>query len=435
MKILITLHPVADQGGILNHTEGLISGFHALGHEVFLKLLEWKVSIRSASSSRALASEPSVLGIPYDQARGYYWPQEMRFAYKGAHNLADWKDYANRFDLIIHQIAVPTKQKDNAGNLDWLELYDVSTPQLAMVHDGNLADGYPWICLIADKLRGAVGVHPCAYNALARVPVRRAMIFNPQSNVKERLASAHAYKVPRSGWFSLQTFKGWKHVEDIVRAVPYMRDYPKTLAGGGINYYYMTSKDKVKEQFLASKRYDPDLPKRNEGKRIWDIALKAGMEYCGYVTNAQREERLHNAKFLIDPSWSRKYSQTGDHFNRVVIDGIIGGCVPIARNLGISTNLDGNGEIFQPDHNYLMIPYDATPTEFAACVDAAMAMNHRERNNILEAGRHELLPKFVDTYVAEQFIAFAKGKGGPRGKAAANIMDAANHELHTFFTP
>jgi glycosyltransferase involved in cell wall biosynthesis len=401
MRILVLFYDLNNLGGIINHAEGLTGGLRALGHEVTSRLLVWKENIASQPPNwrRSLASENGAIGVPFDQQAGWAWPPEMRFPYAGKRNLQEWKAFANRFDLVIWQIAVPTMQGQNRGNTDWLELYDLDVPQIAVVHDGNLRDGYPWISLISDKLSGAVGVHPCAYNSLKCLPIPRAMALNPQIDIAARVKAADVSKHERSGWLSLQTFKKWKRVDELVRATALMENtQAKRLAGGGIEYYYMTSPDKVRPEYLDA-----------NGNRIWDNALGNGMEYLGYLSNDQREMELHKSRFLIDPSWSKKYAPIGDHFNRTVIDGLIGGCVPIARNLGVATNEKGVGEIFRPNENYCMIPWNATPQEFAEYVDEFVAMPEKRRWEMLAEGR-KLLPLFDYRRTAQAFIDLADGK-------------------------
>lgn len=414
MKILITFYFINNYGGIINNQEGLYRGLRALGHEVDVRVLYWKDRVKAVRSTRRLIQERSEMGCTYDQEAGWSWPERNRFAYKGKTNLKRWKEFASKYDMVIWQIPVPSANREMFGNQDWLELYDLpeSVKQVAYVHDGNFHEMYPWLYAIKDKLHGAVGVHPCAYNSLNRIDIPRALILSPQYDVEQRLQSPR--KKGRDGWFSLQTFKGWKHVPDIVRAVPHMGPYPKRLAGGGINYYYMTSEEKTLPRYLDE-----------NGNRIWDNAIDAGMEYLGYLTNAQREEYLGKAKVLIDPSWSKKYARIGDHVNRVAMDAIVGGCVLVARNLGISTNEEGEGFFFKPNRHYIMIPWDASPVEFADIIDGTMNMSASARDEMVDAAREEILPHAEYKSVAQTFIdvGMGKKKAGSDGKVKTGKFD------------
>lgn len=382
MRILIALHKIMDLGGIINHCEGLGIGLKDLGHEVDFKLLIWSHSYSPRESERG--NEDSVFGMQYEQSGGWVWNRSNIIPYAGEKNIASWKEQAEAYDLVIWAIPVPSKNKQSIGNTDWIELYDINVKQIVVVHDGNFEDGYPWLYLVKDRITAAIGVHPCAYNSLSAIDIPRALIFNPQAGISERINSRPSYD--RScGWLSLQTFKAWKRVPELVAAVPFMKTCdPMLLCGRGIDYHYLTSKDKCKYP------------------GIWDHAIDSGMIYSPHISNGRREELLHEVRVLIDPSWNRKYAGIGDHFNRVVVDGIIGGACPIARNLGISTNEEGIGEVFVADENYIMIPWDASPNEFAEIVEETVnSPDLCER--IVSSGR-SLLPYFEASYVAQCFI-------------------------------
>jgi hypothetical protein len=139
------------------------------------------------------------------------------------------------------------------------------------------------------------------------------------------------------------------------------------------------------------------------------LAVKTGMQYTGFVHNEERDSYLRSARFLIDASWSKNYARIGDHFNRTSVEALISGAVPIARNLGVATNKEGNGEFFKANANYLMIPWNATPKEFAEYVDQFIAMKESDRRAILEEGR-KLLPLFDYRRTAQTFIDLAAGK-------------------------
>lgn len=440
MKVLIAFYDLNNFGGILLNNEGLVAGLRELGHEVETKLMWWATTIRTPHYRRRLKPEVGAMGFPLDQEAGWQWPASAHFAYKGKANVKRWQDYAACFDLVIWQIPVPTTMKENRGNIDWIELYNIAPKQIVYIHDGNMIDSYPWIYAIADKLTGAVGVHPCAYHSLQHLRVPRAMGFSPQQNIAARVKAADEHVGDRSGWFSLQTFKSWKRVDELVRAVPHMlNDQPKVLAGGGLHYYYMTSKTKLKENYIVSKRRDPDRNPEWDGRPMWEVALEYGMDYTGYLVSAERDEYLHRARFLIDPSWSKMLAKTGDHFNRTSVEGIISGAVPIARNLGVATNKEGVGEFFKPNENYVMIPYDTTPREFAYMVDDAIAMPENRRLDLL-ANARKMLDYFDNRYTAQTFIDLANGL--PAGvykrtddKGTFNETMAANSQiaLETFF--
>ena len=438
MKVLIAFHSLNNLGGIINNQEGLYAGLRVLGHTVVVRRLEWKGTAR-AGKATDMGRIVGEQGMRYDQIGGWVWPLERRFAYKGKENLERWKTFAMKFDLIIWQIPVPTRQKSNFGNLDWLELYDVPVKQVAYIHDGNFKKQYPWLYAVRKHLTGVVGVHPCAYNSLSLIDVPRAMAFSPQIGI-ESLLDNTSYAERSPGFLSLQTFKAWKHVGDLVRAVPYMHGVSKKLlAGGGLHYYYMTSKNKLKPEYKVSPKLDPDIQTEYIGRRVWEVAQEHGMKYLGYIHNDRRDRLLSKLRLLVDPSWSHTLAKQGDHFNRVVIDGIIRGCVPVARNLGISTNELGKGELFKADENYIMVPWNASPKEFGEIVSEAVGMGDKKYKRLLSAGR-ALLKHFDYRVTAQTFVDIAQGKPagfykkkevGTYNKA---LQVACDLELNSFFS-
>lgn len=409
MKVLITMYGINSPGGIINHNEQLIAGLKQQGHEVNFVELSWREEIKGKTTKDDTEYELGASGIPVHQGKGWLFPRVNRFAYKGDWNIKRWKRFAEDYDIIIWQIPVPTKQRDNEGNTDWLALYDLPEriKQVAIVHDGNMEKSYPWIHQISHHLSGLACVHPCAYHGAAVLDVPRALIFNPQD--LSSLTRNNDWKQRRNSFISMQTFKGWKHVDDLVRAIPHLSpSIKKLMAGGGIEQNYMTSVDKCKPQYFVSPDRDPDIDEIHHGQKIWDVALDHGMEWLGYLSQNNIRKLLRETKVVIDPSWSVAYAKVGDHFNRVVVDGIIEGAIPIARNYGISTNAEGLGEVFKPYENYIMVPHDATPLEFADKIEETCFLADYLAEDIHNNNR-QLLTNFERERVAQQYVSLALG--------------------------
>lgn len=406
MKILIALYDINDLGGIINHTETLYGAFKELGHTVDIRLMVWKERIMESASRRSRVQDVTNTGMSYDQQHGWFFPAEKRFAYKGKENLAKWHDFASGFDLIVWEVPVPSMSRDHKGDTDWLELYGTTAKSIVTIHDGNMVDSYPWIYAVYHNLWGGVGAHPCGYHSLKHLPIRRALSLNPHANIAQRIANTEEFKdEDRNGWFSVQTFKGWKHVDDIVRAVPFMGNYyRKVLGGGGIQRFYMTSPDKLKLEYMW-RRYDDERKAAWVGRSIWNVAVEHGMEYIDFCTNLQRDTYLMRAKCLIDPSWSLKYASIGDHFNRTPIEALIAGAIPILRDKGLATD-----QFFKPDANCFTIPYDATPKQFGELVDQYVNTSEPIRQAMLAVAREHLLPLFEAKRVAQTYIDMAEDK-------------------------
>jgi hypothetical protein len=129
------------------------------------------------------------------------------------------------------------------------------------------------------------------------------------------------------------------------------------------------------------------------------------MEYIGFISEDTRDEILSRAKFLIDTSWSNTY---GEHFNRVIVDAIRMGVVPIARNYGVSEREDGVGTLFKPGVNYFMIPHDASPKQFGLMVNQFMMVDAYKYEQ-MRRNNYKILEFFDRRAVASHFVNLALG--------------------------
>lgn len=404
MKILMPHYVINDYGGITNSTEGLIRGFKELGHEVDPILMEWKpYGSYRRETKEDYGDSSSATGMAMEQRGGYFFGASRRFGYRGA--TKEWKRFVKNYDLVFWQVPVPTQTADNRGNHEWLELYDINVPQIAHNHDGNI-EALPWISAVAGQWRGIGCVHSCALKSAKKfLPLPMSMAPSPQWDIERRMAGGKPGR-DRTGWLSLQTFKAWKRVGDIVRAIPFMERGPKQIAGGGIERYYMTSEDKVKPVYTW-REGDKDYRKDFKGKTIWQAALEHNMKYLDFIGNEQRDAILHKRVALIDASWSDKYAKFGAHVNRVVIDALICGAVPIMRDWQ-----DPDSPLQPHIHFAPLPPTEAGPAALAKVVDTVC----RDDWSSWMVRAREVLPLFEAKRVANIFLELAEGRGTHRGR-------------------
>lgn len=413
MKVLITFFPIDDMGGIINHHEQLCAGLKELGHQVTTKLLMWRDSAPKTLAGGRGSQSNNGSGLEFDQRRGFSWTNADIIPYKGPTNIARWRDYASHFDLIIWQVAVPTKRKENRGNVDWISLYDIPTKQIAIIHDGNFLDSYPWLHIVGEKLTGLACVHTCAYNSARQIDVPSAMIVNPFHIQRGRPpeTSREAYFRRLRGFLSVQTWKAWKRVPDIVRAVPYTGLRTMLLAGKGIDYYYLTSEDKCKYP------------------GAWDAAIDHGMQYLDVITNELRDELLGSLTVSLDASWSKKYGAIGAHFNRVQVEALLQGAIPVVRDLAIGHDRD---DVFRNNYNCLSIPWDASPGEFGHLITAYANLPWDQYATLMEYG-WQTVQKFDRRIVAQQYIDMAGGWRTQWGQLSDEVKLNGYRAITEFF--
>jgi len=401
MKILTVVHDFNNFGGIISHTEQLIAGFKDLGHQTgFVYLRSTKSGGKFSEDYDSAGYDIGVgTGIPVHQGKG--WRGEY-LSFINDEDISKFVKIANEYDIVIWQSIFGFKCQDSEKKQSWLRMFtEVKAKHIVIVHDGNLQKNYPWIHHLREHVAGLACVHPSAFKQASAMEIPRKLIVNPQDIGSA--TSTTAYHNRKNTIFSLQTFKRWKRVDDLVAAVPYING-DVIVAGDGIERAYMASKDKCKPEYYCTLERDPQATSDRIGKPIWSNALSTGMSYIGFVSEHQRDSILSDVKFLIDPSWSKTY---GEHFNRVIVDAMKQGVVPIARNLGVSDNEEGNG-FFKPDENYLMIPWDATPKQFGDLINGWLKMSEADYSKIVE-NNFKKIQQFDRKNIANDYVELANG--------------------------
>ena len=405
MKIMMVMHTFNNFGGIINHCEHLMAGLKELGHEVTFAYLKPNKQVKAVEIPTTLKEGYEVgigSGYPVHQGDGWIAPY---YSYKVKESIDQFVKDANKHDLVIWQSIFGFKNKDTEQDLSWLPMIkDVNVPQVPIIHDANLKKLYPWIKLFEHKFSGLACVHPAAYESADFMDTPRALILNPQDIAG--VPETPPFSGRENKLLSIQTFKRWKRVDDLIRAVPYTDT--KVLVGGyGIEAAYMMSKDKCKEEYFATKEYDPDVTTDREGKRIWENAENSGnFEYLGFISGAKRDEILATSKFLVDPSWSNTF---GEHFNRVVIDAMRIGTVPIAINFGVSNNEEGMGVVLKAGINYCMIKKGSTPKEYGQAITNFCNMSEADYRQ-MQLNNYELIKQFDRKVIAQHYIDLALQK-------------------------
>ena len=415
------MHTFNNFGGIINHAEHLLAGLKELGHEVTFAYLKPNKQVKSVEIPTTLKEGYEIgvgSGYPVHQGDGWIAPY---YSYKVKESIEQFIRDANTHDIVIWESIFGFKNKDTEQDLNWLPMIEkITAKQIPIIHDANLKKLYPWIVLFEKHFSGVACVHPAAYESADFLNVPRALILNPQDI--DGVPATPPFSGRENKILSIQTFKRWKRVDDLIRAVPYMPEV-KTLVGGyGIEAAYMMSKDKCKEEYFATKDYDPDVTAEREGKRIWENAENSGnFEYLGFISGGKRDEILATSKFLVDPSWSNTF---GEHFNRVVIDAMRIGTVPIAINFGVSNNEEGMGVVLKAGVNYCMIKKSSTPKEYGQAITNFCNMSEADYRQI-QLNNYELIKQFDRKVIAQHYIDLADQK--PTGYLN-EVLVKSNHD-------
>lgn len=393
MKICIAMHPCMDIGGIIDHTEFLTAGLTTLGHQVHICELRWN-NKQLSDQHKEGPWDKMFTGIDVAQGKGWNFKKENLLSYKGPMKPRAIA-FLNQFDMVIWTVPVPGKGKNTVRNMDWPDLFDLDphVKQVAFVHDGNVRRGGVHLLAADDRLDAIACVHHAALGGASIFETPRALILNPQL---EPMRDVHKWDYKQPGFVNMQTFKGWKHVPELIEAIAYLPPKQdsfefREVAGKGIEYRYLTSKDKPKEAYFHA-----------DGTGFWAGALANGMTHHDYWNKATVETYLKEARILVDPSWSKAYSKLGGHYNRVGVDAMIRGCVVVARQMGMGSDL------FKPGQHYVEIPEEASPYEYAETIRWAWNMSESEADRY-RAECCRVLPRFDMVRVAQDLIDLAHG--------------------------
>lgn len=397
MKILFTIFPINQLGGIVGHTEDLIMGLKELGHSVDFVQLQWADKIGTPRESEAYEFLPGAI-YTVNQFRGWFFPQNKRIPYKGSNNINKWLNFASSYDAIIWQSPVPGLSKDNAGNMDWMELYHIpGVKNIAVIHDTWFQKRSPHLALVSKDFYGVVAVHSAGYNNTI-MDIPKVMILNPHEIPEE--IEIVSYESRRKGFLACHYWKKIKRMDGIVAAIPYITDDEilKITAGTGIEWYYMTSKDKNK--YLNADK----IP-------LYTLAENAGMKYLGILNAGKRNKYLEKLRTSVDPSWHEDFAKFGEVWLRSQVEAALHGAILIATNLGAAGNVEGNGLFWKANKNYMMVPYDASPKEFGEIITHANNLSNAEGAAMQEAAL-DVLPYWDRKLIAQQYIDFITGRGG-----------------------
>lgn len=408
MKILIADFEIAKYGGIVEHVAAKVKALKALGHEVDIvqlspsqttqKFYDKKIAeFKSGAFQNKIKINSQGGGYEYDEATGYwrnnyygfFLPPSNRIGVFEPDALQHWHKLVEDVDLIMWNF-MPTKS--SAWNREgvkfdfWWKFFDLPTDkvrQMFIVHDAYFDVRASNVTALKDKIMFLECAHIAAYQCCKNIGIPRTLLLNPRYLEDDEKMPVRMMNKRETDFFAAHIFKSMKHVDDLIRAVPWLNQnsydekYSVKIAGSGIEQAYMVAPTKCKEPYKVSAKRDPDIHPSFYGQKIWDVGVKYGMEYLGQISGEQVRENLLNAKFAVDPSWADHYANyCRTHINGFIIEAMLCGCYPVLRDYkGL---VKGGEEIYDPlfeSIRAIIIPWDATPKQFAEALKEARRMS------------------------------------------------------------
>lgn len=403
MKIALLIHDLNNLGGIITYVERLAKGIKELGHECDILKLVYNDKA-TESRTRNPQYQPGETDLLVHPIFGWSFPKKNRVPYKGE-AIKSAIEKLSSYDILIWETPSPSMpiNKEKRYNLDWFNLFQNSARQIITIHDGNLLTLYPHLAgalyFFSDKSKISVTApHPRGFNSAVHLGLPQTLVMIPQYPAYETIT----FPSKKKGFATCQIFKAWKHVDEPVTAISYMKPVEESsckeriMSGIGLHYYYMTSPDKCK--YFHPKESREDLV----GRRIWDTALENGMEYRGVLGFQERDQMLKDTLLFLDPSWVN--DQLGNHLNGAVPESIRLGCVPVGKPRTFRFDESDMESLYQPNRNYLEIPQNASPAEYAEALESFSNIGLGQWEEIV-GNNYLLLHEWFDyRMVAQQLI-------------------------------
>lgn len=400
MNILIADFEISQYGGIIEHVTAKAKALKALGHHVDIaqltpasttqKAYDRKLAqLQSGEFSKDLKINSQNGGYEYDEATGYwknayygfFLPPSNRIGVFEPDALLKWVDLVCNFDLIIWNF-MPTKSSiwNKADFSFWWQFFDLPTDeikQMFVVHDAYFDVRASNISALKEKVLFLECAHLAAYRCCENIGIPRTLLLNPRflGDAKFPVILKSKRKVD---FFAAHVFKSMKHMDDLVRCVPHLGgDYSVQIAGGGIEQFYMVAEEKCKPVYKVNRKKDPDIADEFLDSRIWDVAERYGMKYLGQISTSRVNSILLNSKFAVDPSWSDHYANyCNTHINGFIIEAMLHGCYPVLRDYrGLGKSGEENYDPLFDEIRAVIIPWDATPKQFAEALKEAYKMS------------------------------------------------------------
>lgn len=464
LKIRICTFDIAKYGGIVQNVEGRVKAFKEMGHDVDIIFLTYIKTIPVKSYHKRIQefedgsfmakqdAKSQYGGYEKSEITGYWknsyygWflpPYTNRIPVFADNALELWHEAVMDADLLFWSF-MPTKNKEAQGFTDWPKFFDLPKriKQVFAVHDGYYDVRTSWVRYLAKKISYLDCVHVSAYNCCENIAIPRHLNFASRS-IPKKLPFKSMSKRPVD-FFAAHVFKSMKKMEDILAMTPHLdKDSNVLIAGSGIELYYMIMDAKTlapkRPRYMVNKKSDPDALPEHIGQTLWERAVNFGLEHQGFMSSSDVYFVQQNAKFSIDPSFSKHYAQySHTHLNGFTIEAIVNGSYPVLRDTrGLVKQSMEIDDVVYDCLRAIYIPWNATAKEFADALNKAKNMSDDQYE---EDVRHnfELAKMLFDPKKNMQDvidIAFSKTrlKELAKGQNSQKVLDDSEKVMTEFF--
>jgi len=372
MKIALNLFWIDQIGGILTFNKEIKGGLESLGHKVdpYAISLNKKI-LPDLLRSREYKSRDFVriLGFMKEE-----W-------------LREYREIMDNYDLVIFSTPCPTRRK-SFTDPRWKLCYDLKTKIITVFHDPYLEERYAWIKDVYPKITKFVCLQEKSYyvviNSFGLLPRREVQIIRHPLNTKD-LGSYEKHK--ESLIISAHQFKSWKRIDKLIAVIP---DLKAKCSSINIEIYG----DGIERTKMSGKKRNEKY-KNAKGEWIWDKAVKAGMQYKGFVPEQELISAYKRARCFIDLSLGENGHKTHyPNLNYSTLEAMKYGCVIVSSPVLPPS-------LFTPDRNYLAVDEKNLNTSLIDQIINGVFNDHRD---MIELNHEILRREFSREIVAKRLL-------------------------------
>lgn len=392
-KILFTMFDIQDWGGAAPHIDIKASAFVEAGWQVELVLFKLHDKEPHVSRvSRAKGVHKSVWHPTAHVSSLSGFSGVLCMSMMTPHHIKEWRKFASTFDIVVHEIPNMPIQFVGTIGKGWEKFFDIEPPQILSVHNTRFMVGNPHMWSIAEKVAGAICVNPATYEATALFAAPRALVCSPQI-ITKKPAPVPAWEDRKRVVLTAHMWYPVKNLHWSVQAAPHLTKAKLRIAGGGIEFHYLTGKKRK--------------PKYGT---IWEEAQESGrMSYLGMLSASELHQAYTEARIMLDCHYSEKIAELGSHFNRSVFEAVRAGAVPLVCRESLDESRFQT-QILQENETHLAFSASSSPKELAEAMDAAVRMSPKKASEMIRNGQ-EVMAKFFDRRLAVTAITrLASGK-------------------------
>src|SRR3990167_1090273 len=146
MKVMIVFFDIIEPGGINRVIQGMLDGFRKNGVEA-----DYYHASKFGNLRYVFPDKVAVIS-----SRIYRMPATGQIGFGKKHLVKAYKKLVKNYDAVIMMLPCPHDNKQQKGERNWQELYDIDKPIFVVFHDNYWMKYYRWLEEVKDKISASL---------------------------------------------------------------------------------------------------------------------------------------------------------------------------------------------------------------------------------------------------------------------------------------